>query len=263
MTETSGESTGWIAPASGFPSDGGFSIALKIHQALVAGRQGAWLYWQLTDGKANGNETLTDATARKDAPKYVAAKHFFRWIRPGAQRVAAQVAGAANLSASAFVRDASGELTVVLVNGDPAAVKPTVTVPAGYASLDAFSSDKDKLWQASTVPVAAGQATVTVPGYGVVTLHGVSSGATDAGLSGPDAAHAVDAAASSSDATAAPAPDAAPSSSDGAFVTQADGSTAGQVGSSCGCTSATAPLSAVVLLALSSLLCKRRGSSVR
>ncbi|HEY3357136.1 MAG TPA: MYXO-CTERM sorting domain-containing protein [Polyangia bacterium] len=60
------------------------TIALKLHQALTAGRESAWLYWQLTDGDPGAEQTLTDATARAGAPKYVAVKHYFRHIRPGA-----------------------------------------------------------------------------------------------------------------------------------------------------------------------------------
>ena len=60
MTETSGEVPAWLAPASGFPNQGAFSIALKIHQALTVGRQSAWVYWQLIDGSSVGDQTLTD-----------------------------------------------------------------------------------------------------------------------------------------------------------------------------------------------------------
>ena len=51
MTETSGEQSRVAAHrATRFPGDGAFSIALKIHQALTAGRESAWVYWQLTNG---------------------------------------------------------------------------------------------------------------------------------------------------------------------------------------------------------------------
>ena len=54
MTETSGENPAWLYPVTGFPNQGAWSIALKIHQAMTAGRQSGWAYWQCTDGNAVG-----------------------------------------------------------------------------------------------------------------------------------------------------------------------------------------------------------------
>ena len=41
MTETSGEDPAWLNPATGFPGDGAWSIALRIQQALIAGQESA------------------------------------------------------------------------------------------------------------------------------------------------------------------------------------------------------------------------------
>lgn len=81
MTETSGEDPAWLYPTSGFPGGGAFSIALRIQQALTAGRESAWAYWQMTDGSPVGAETMTDSSTLQNWPKYVAAKHFFKYIR--------------------------------------------------------------------------------------------------------------------------------------------------------------------------------------
>jgi O-glycosyl hydrolase len=189
MTETSGESTEWLAPASGFPSNGGFSIALKIHQALTTGRQSAWVYWQLSDGGDVANETLTDATLRDQSPKYVAAKHFFRFVRPGAVRVGADVSGADGLHASAYVHDADGTLTIVLVNATPALVSASLSVPDAPAGIDSFelvSSSKDSYFVASSASVSGGTLSVDAPGYGVVTLvgQGIGTGGTGGSAGG-------------------------------------------------------------------------------
>jgi O-glycosyl hydrolase len=184
MTETSGEDPAWLAPTSGFPNNGGFSIAVKLHQALTTGRESAWVYWQTSDGSDVGPSTLTDATKKDASPKYVAAKHFFKYVRPGAVRAGATVSGSDALLASAFV-GASGYLTTVLVNtaSDSATVKVALpAVPAGITTLDAHTSSDGKLWVPSSITVNAGSATVPVPGYGVVTL--VGKGAT---VSVPDA----------------------------------------------------------------------------
>ena len=178
MTETSGENAAWLSPASGFPNAGAFSIALKLHQALTAGRESGWAYWQFTDGNAVGTQTLTDATALATSPKYVAAKHFFACVRPGAVRVNAAVSTTAStaLLASAYVQDTDYALTVVLVNPAANAVNATLAVPGyprGLSSFQSYTSSDGSYWQNARVSVKNGQAAVSVPGYGVVTLYGV------------------------------------------------------------------------------------------
>jgi O-glycosyl hydrolase len=177
MTETSGEAAGWLSPSTGFPNQGAWSIALKIHQALVAGGQSAWAYWQFTDGNPISASTLTDATQRANAAKYVAAKHFFRFIRPNAVRVNASVSNATSLSASAFLSASNSALTIVLVNSDTNAATVQIQappVPAGLTSFQAFTSGSGALWVSNSVAIAGGSATVVVPAYGICTLYGQS-----------------------------------------------------------------------------------------
>ncbi|MHB8420337.1 MAG: glycoside hydrolase [Myxococcales bacterium] len=192
MTETSGEKPEWLASSQGpggFPDQGAFSIAVKLQEALTTGQESAWLYWQLTDGKPSDDsdvQTLTDATQQGNAPKYVAVKHFFRFLRPGARRVAAAVTGDANLLASAFVLGPS--FTAVLVNEGASTANVQLALPAELAgpSLSAVTSSDGSYWQLSTIAVASGSAAVPVPGYGVVTLTGAGASG-DGGVSPPDA----------------------------------------------------------------------------
>jgi O-glycosyl hydrolase len=185
MTETSGEDTTWLSPASGFPGSGAWSLALRIQQALTAGQESAWAYWQMTDGSPVGDETLTDATNLQSSPKYVAAKHFFRYIRPNAICVNAAVAGSATLTACAFLHVTNGTMTVVLINATNTAVQAVVNSPAqpvGITSWQTFTSSNGSYWQSSTNAITNGTATVSVPGYGVVTLYGVGPPAMSASL---------------------------------------------------------------------------------
>ncbi|MEP6924426.1 MAG: PA14 domain-containing protein [Pyrinomonadaceae bacterium] len=178
MTETSGEDTTWLSPSTGFPGNGAWSIALKINQALTFGQESGWLYWQMTDGGNVRNETLTDNTLRGSSPKYVALKHFARFIRPRAVRVAANITGSDALSASAYIHSVDKTLTTVLVNASASSQTVTVQLPsfpAGITQLSGYTSSDNNLWQASNVAVSNNTATVTVPGYGVTTLYGVSS----------------------------------------------------------------------------------------
>jgi O-glycosyl hydrolase len=177
MTETSGEATAWLSPATGFPGSGAWSLALRIQQALTAGQESAWAYWQLTDGSPVSAQTLTDSTNLQNSPKYVAAKHFFRYIRPNAIRVNATVAGSTTLTASAFLHQTNGTMTIVLINSTNSPVQAAVNSPArpaGITSWQTFTSSSGSYWQISTNTITNGAASVTVPGYGVVTLYGIA-----------------------------------------------------------------------------------------
>jgi hypothetical protein len=75
----------------------------------------------------------------------------------------------------------------VLVNSSPDAVSVAINAPSEPANVTSFlawTSSNNSYWQASIVPVAAAQANVVVPGYGVVTLY-AAPGAVTPLLSNP------------------------------------------------------------------------------
>lgn len=178
MTETSGEQANWLVPASGFPNQGGWSLALRIHQALTAGQQSAWVYWTFTDSDDNGNVSqfgLTNQAMGNSAPKYVAAKHFFRYIRPGAYRVSSSVSNSDNLAASAYTHEDDGTLTIVLINTSSSAQSAEITIPelqGNDTTFETYTSSNDNYWQSATVDIQNGSASVSLPGYSVMTLYG-------------------------------------------------------------------------------------------
>lgn len=114
MTETSGEPSRWLQADAAPIADSALGLALKIHQALTTGDQSAWLYWQIVE--APSAESLSDATLRGSAPKLSAAKHYFRFIRPGARRVGVKTPSGSALSVSAFHHERDGRLTLVAIN---------------------------------------------------------------------------------------------------------------------------------------------------
>ncbi len=111
MTETSGHAQTW---------DGALRMAIDMHEYLVDGNFSAWVYWQLVDSPRAGVYCLVTAEGdRWDiTPKYHAARHFYRFVRPGAVRVESS-ATLTSLRASAFVHDVDGTLSIVLVNESP------------------------------------------------------------------------------------------------------------------------------------------------
>lgn len=181
MTETSGENRLWLSPAGSFPNNGAWSLALKIHQALTTGQQSAWVHWSFVDVDNTGAVTdfgLTSQTAGANSPKFVAAKHFFKYIRPNSVRVNATPAGTTNLQASAYVHDTTGVLTLVLINTSNQTMNVQVQVPGalpGSHAFTAFTSKNNSYWVSSSLTLQNGTATVTVPGYGVTTLTGTGA----------------------------------------------------------------------------------------
>jgi hypothetical protein len=182
MTETSGEKSGWLEPNTPgqFPGNGGWSIAFKTQQALTAGRESAIIYWQFAE---KDDVTTTSCLTRKNdadqQPKYVAAKHFYKFIRPGAVAMKTSVEGDDGITASAYEHAKDRTLTIVLVNRSPQDQSATIVLPDAFnmtRTFDAFTSSDSALWQSSTARPEAGKLIVAVPGYGVVTLAGKQAG---------------------------------------------------------------------------------------
>ncbi|MGV3614136.1 MAG: ankyrin repeat domain-containing protein [Fimbriimonas sp.] len=117
MTETSGHPQTW---------DGALKMASDIHDYLVGGDYAAWIYWQLTDRKSSGEYALM--VDGQPTPKYYAAKHFYRYVRPGAVRVAS-THEKGDVVASAFRDEWDQKLTVVLINRSDKPASATVAVP--------------------------------------------------------------------------------------------------------------------------------------
>jgi O-glycosyl hydrolase len=177
MTETSGEEPAWRAPDHGFPDAGAFGLVVGLHNALTIGYESAWLYWQLADGAPVGRSTLTDAVQQGRAAKYLAVKHYFRFIRPGARRVEVVAEPASAIRASAYLHEADGKVVIVALNLSDAPLDVPVTwndrggAGARRDRWQVYTSSEGRLWEASAATVApAGTLACRLPAYGVATL---------------------------------------------------------------------------------------------
>ena len=185
MTETSGELEPWLIPAAGFPSNGGWSIALKMHQALTTGMESAWVYWTFT-GLNNGqlsDQALTSEALGANSPKYVAAKHFFKWIRPNAQRTACAVTNTNTVQASSYIHDADGTMTIVLINSSNQSQTANLQIAElanKIISFDSYTSSNNSYWKTGNLTLDQGASDVFIPAYGVITLVGNISTSTAA-----------------------------------------------------------------------------------
>lgn len=173
MTETSGESNDWLAPKTGFPGNGAWSIAFKTQQALTAGRQSAIIYWQFAEkADATTASCLTQRDGLANQPKYVAAKHFYKFIRPGAVALKTTSDDPDGITASAYWHETDKMLTVVLVNRSPDPRPATIHIPpeaGAIETMDVFTSSEGAYWKKSNAKIDAASTTIQVPGYGVVT----------------------------------------------------------------------------------------------
>lgn len=183
MTESSGEANVWL-PTAGTPlSNSALGLALKVQRALTVGQQSAWLYWQLLDGKPVGNETLTDASLRERSPKYVAYKHFARFVRPDAcvatthLQFADKHDAAADSAHEVYIsayRQEARDTTVVFVNTSHIAQRVDLlglaSGPAG-TRVETYASSQSALWQKTTFTAKTTPVRVELPPRGVVTVH--------------------------------------------------------------------------------------------
>jgi hypothetical protein len=187
VTEAPLASSAWLTPDAGVPGTGAFSVAVGIQLALAAGQQSGWLFFDFADPVQASGAQLTDPAAGSGAAKYVAVKHFARYIQPGSVRVTATTDAGALLP-SAFLSADGGSLTVVLVNLGSAPITAELEMPSVPPSLSSFlavTSSESGLWQTSTSMADGGTLAVTTPGYGIVTLVGPPPADAGAPLAAP------------------------------------------------------------------------------
>lgn len=179
MTETSGEHYDWLHTNSAGNQDGAFTIGVQIHEALVNSNISLWAYWQMADA-VSGNASAGALTSGTNtaSKKYVAAKHFFRYIRPGAVRVETSPSVSNGLNVSAYVHDANKTVTIVLVNNSGAANSANITLPSSpsVTTFNAWrSSSSENFVALANVTASAGRVSLSVPAYSMVTLYGTAT----------------------------------------------------------------------------------------
>jgi O-glycosyl hydrolase len=111
MTETSGYSNTWSGTG---PYPGALGAALAIGSALKYGQIGAWVWWQGSSLGGLGEYNLIGDTEAGNL--YYVHKHFYKYIRPGAQMVKVNCADD-DMLITAFAHKGEKRFTVVIVNG--------------------------------------------------------------------------------------------------------------------------------------------------
>ena len=174
MTETSGENPAWIhTDPSTHRADGAVTVALNMHEGLAYGNLNAWVYWQFDDGKFPVSPFVLTEGGDPTSLKYNAAKHYMRYIRPGAVRVDAGPDNPNGVSIDAWVDDADHTLTINLINMSASDTPATIAVPGtDFASFAEYLTTAKQPW--AVLPDVAninGILSLTLPGQSVITLY--------------------------------------------------------------------------------------------
>jgi O-glycosyl hydrolase len=103
----------WMTETSGHPDDwnGAMTLAGNIFNALACGNASAWVFWSFSVDPASAPEGLI--VANRPSSRYFVSKQFYKYIRPGAVRVAATSAG---IPALAFKDNNANTVSVILFN---------------------------------------------------------------------------------------------------------------------------------------------------
>jgi glucuronoarabinoxylan endo-1,4-beta-xylanase len=172
MTEYSGESPSWIHFTANGRPDGAIDVALNMHESLVYANASAYVYFQMDDGDHTTTATTT-LTGSLDTTslKYNAAKHYMKFIRPGAVRVAASPDNPNGISVDAYV-EPDNSMTIELINTSAYDTPTTIAIPGTlYSSFAEYLTTATQPWiQLSDLAVSNHSLTLTIPADSLITL---------------------------------------------------------------------------------------------
>jgi glucuronoarabinoxylan endo-1,4-beta-xylanase len=158
MTEGGGKRTNWRA---------GMALATQMHNAFVGGHLGAWVFWQVNDIYDQGPTRTYDV-----------ARHFARFVRPGARRVESACADA-SLLVSAYHHVDAGTLTHVWINTGQKALVARLRV-AGEGAPSVYrvsrSGEQETSVDLGRARAQDGAIELEVPARSILTLFGAEPG---------------------------------------------------------------------------------------
>ena len=177
VTEWSGEQPDWIHADKNGKPDGALAMAVHLNQMLSDGSDSAAAYWQCSDGGANLSiQNLMGNTpeSAQNSAKFAVARQFFRFIRPGAIRVAV-TPDAPGLTASAFIHMQNRTLTIELVNTRMSDQSVLIRLP-DQPAIGQFavyrSTATERCAARPDLTASDGAIEMTIPAEAVVTLYG-------------------------------------------------------------------------------------------
>ena len=146
-------------------------IGNALHNALVAGNCSAFVPWQITE---NRKSTHCIMLMSEYTPKTYTARHYSRFIKPGAVRIDAQP-GFGDVQVGAFLHPDNGELAIIAINPSDKeqALNMTFNNLKGLASLKVYrTSASENLKEAGEVPVKDSKVVFQMTPQSIVTFSG-------------------------------------------------------------------------------------------
>jgi O-glycosyl hydrolase len=144
------------------------SIARQIMKAFASSSMSSWQFCGLISAPSSCG-WLVDATTGAPGPAYWAHAHFARFARPGMKRVAATCTDA-ELLVAAFKDDTKSSMSVVLINTNTSAAKSVTLACTGGSLPTQFETRTTSAAAYFASGSVAGNATITVPANGMVSL---------------------------------------------------------------------------------------------
>jgi O-glycosyl hydrolase len=144
-------------------------LGAMLHNSLVHGQASAFVPWQIAEEKPSEHALMT---LEGMTPKTHVARHYFKFIRPGAVRVDATPSDAA-VKASAYIHPANRDLTIVLTNPttQPQEAMLELKATPDVQTLHAYRTSATEMMQRlDNTPVRNGQVSIIVPPQSIVTL---------------------------------------------------------------------------------------------
>jgi O-glycosyl hydrolase len=112
----------WMTETSGEPDnhqEGAMRVAGAIGLGLSKGEAQGWVYWTLQSGPSDDGARFGYYRGRRKTVKYFAAKHYYRYFRPGTQMMAIE-SNEDDLIVNAGIRPDGTTAIVVVNSGDRA-----------------------------------------------------------------------------------------------------------------------------------------------
>lgn len=143
-------------------------VANAIHNALVGGNCSAFVPWQICEReKSTHGLMLTSGYTDKSH----AARHYFKFIRPGAVRIATSPAFGP-IQVASFLHESDQQLVVVAINSANEEQTLEVTmknVPKGKRFELIRTSDDFKFQNDGNAKIELGSSTITMPPMSILT----------------------------------------------------------------------------------------------
>ena len=166
MTETSGYSNEWLEANPDRP--GSLALGMAIQSALVYGDVSAWVWWQGSStyrSPYGGYYELMRPGLNQN--KIAVSRHFYRYVRPGAVRIGAELNEASRyLMVSAFVHHELDNTVIVIVNNGVDYYNLDIEGIANGTNFQSFTTtgSPDYMMPGSVM------GNITVPPHSIITL---------------------------------------------------------------------------------------------